>query len=488
MTSTNLALGIFLAELSLAYWVLSIFVQYWRLRHIPGPFIAGFTPLWRAYHHFRGFTLKDRLIQLHEQYGPLVRISPNVVSVADGASVKTIYTAKGEFPKSEAYGAANILINGKPIGSIIAIQDENAFKGIKRAIGAAFITKNLLDYEPDVDSMLEVLQRRLLRDPKCVLFQTLKMFQLDFLFKATFSNVPGCLEDGIPPEVQQFLDANAERGGHWFRWCSLPRLERLLFQSPIWGRYLRPDRGWQSLGLRAIALRKASEERKVDLLQRFLDASEKHPDIVHPQTVSSLVFSTISAGADTTTAVATAMITHLVRNPDKLAKLRAELEEVRAAGRLSDPPKYAETSALPYLDAVMKEAMRVSPILPLVFERVVPPEGTVLAGKHIPGGTVVGCMPAPVMLDKACWGEDVDVFRPERWLTDRETRLSMERGFLGFGAGSRSCLGRHIAELELKKVVPQLLLKFDVTVDELPKALALGGPFRFVPMTFTPKT
>ncbi len=158
------------------------------------------------------------------------------------------------------------------------------------------------------------------------------------------------------------------------------------------------------------------------------------------------------------------MITHLTRNPDKYERLMAELEEARAAGKLSVPPKYSETSSLPYLDAVMKEALRVSPVLPLVLERVVPPEGTVLAGAAIPGGTVVGCMPHVVQLDKSCWGEDIEVFRPERWLTNNEKdRLAMERGFLAFGAGSRMCPGKHIAELELKKIVPMLLLKFNVS-------------------------
>ncbi len=94
-----MALLIFLAELSVAYWALSVAVQYWRLRHIPGPFLAKFTPLWRAYHHWKGVVIKDLLIKLHEKHGPLVRIAPNVVSVGDAASVKIIYTGKGDFHK-----------------------------------------------------------------------------------------------------------------------------------------------------------------------------------------------------------------------------------------------------------------------------------------------------------------------------------------------------------------------------------------------------
>ncbi len=99
MASTWTSLAVFLVELSLAYWVAAVFVQYWRLRHVPGPFLAKFTPLWRAYHHWKGVVIKDLLIKLHEEHGPLVRIAPNVVSVGEAASVKTIYGTKNKFLK-----------------------------------------------------------------------------------------------------------------------------------------------------------------------------------------------------------------------------------------------------------------------------------------------------------------------------------------------------------------------------------------------------
>jgi cytochrome P450 len=66
--------------------------------------------------------------------------------------------------------------------------------------------------------------------------------------------------------------------------------------------------------------------------------------------------------------------------------------------------------------------------------------------------------------DRDCFGEDADIFRPERWLTDDTERvIAMERASLGFGSGKRVCLGRHIAELEIKKVIPTLLLRFKVS-------------------------
>ncbi len=88
--------------------------------------------------------------------------------------------------------------------------------------------------------------------------------------------------------MQQWINANFERGMHWFRWSSLPKIERFIFQNPVWGRFMRKDLGWQGLGNRALAKRQAGGERQVDLMQRFLDASEKHPDILPHSTVTSL--------------------------------------------------------------------------------------------------------------------------------------------------------------------------------------------------------
>jgi len=358
-----------------------------------------------------------------------------------------------------------LYVNGKVYGSMIDIQDEAHFRAIKRAVGSAWITKNLLDYEPDVDSTLVNLKRRLLEQPICNFYATLRLFQMDFLMKVTFSEDQHNLEKG--GDEDELTRGGSERGRHWVMWQPLPRLERFVFHNPIWARFIKRDLSGVMFANSMVAKRRAdvSGKRKVDLLQRFLDASEKHPDTVHPDTVASLVWSVLSAGKDTTVATSSVMVSLLLRNPAAMQRLMAELHDAKAKGRLSDPPKYSEVSTLPYLDAVFKEVIRLNPFPPVLMERVVPVQGAVLAGQVIPGGTIVGTLAALVHLDKACFGEDAEAFRPERWLTeDEEQRRQMEQGFIGFGAGSRICLGRHIAALEVKKVVPALLMSFEVCV------------------------
>lgn len=62
----------------------------------------------------------------------------------------------------------------------------------------------------------------------------------------------------------------------------------------------------------------------------------------------------------------------------------------------------------------------------------------------------------------AVFGPDADVFRPERWLEgDKERAKMMEQNFMPFGLGSRVCIGRNISLLEMNKVIPVIVQRFD---------------------------
>jgi cytochrome P450 len=82
---------------------------------------------------------------------------------------------------------------------------------------------------------------------------------------------------------------------------------------------------------------------------------------------------------------------------------------------------------LPYLQACLKEAMRVRPAVGLNITRVVPPEGAELDGHFFPGGTTIACNGWVLHRDKEVFGQDADDYRPERWLEDEERAKRMER-------------------------------------------------------------
>ncbi|KAK5000694.1 hypothetical protein LTR66_000485 [Elasticomyces elasticus] len=116
-----------------------------------------------------------------------------------------------------------------------------------------------------------------------------------------------------------------------------------------------------------------------------------------------------------------------------------------------------------YLQAYIKETMRIHPALGQILPRIVPTGGVHLCGKFIPEGTEVGCNAWTVHRDRAIFGDDVDDWRPERWLDSDEHRVKeMDRYMFIFGGGSRTCMGRHIAMLELSKLVPELFSTYEI--------------------------
>lgn len=110
------------------------------------------------------------------------------------------------------------------------------------------------------------------------------------------------------------------------------------------------------------------------------------------------------------------MIYYLLKNPKAYAALVSEIDTKDREGQLSDPISYAEAKGMPYLQAVMKEAMRLHPALGIGMPRSVPEGGAEIDGRWYPAGTVVGINAWVVHQDQAVFGKDADIFRPERWL------------------------------------------------------------------------
>ncbi|KAF2027390.1 cytochrome P450 [Setomelanomma holmii] len=130
----------------------------------------------------------------------------------------------------------------------------------------------------------------------------------------------------------------------------------------------------------------------------------------------------VGAGSDTTAISLAATIRYLAMYPNTLAKLRQELEKSSARGELSEPVTFKEAQKLPYLQAVIQEALRMHPAVGAPLTRIVSSPGLNRAEQFLLAGTEFG-----------------------RWLTsDPQERARLERNFLTFGAGPRVCIGKNM--------------------------------------------
>lgn len=209
--------------------------------------------------------------------------------------------------------------------------------------------------------------------------------------------------------------------------------------------------------------------RGIDLLTKFTQAQHDHPEFMTDSQVLSASCSMVFAGSETTAISLSSVFYYLLKNPDAYKKLMQELDEAAANGvieeRKNSKVSWAESQKLPFLDAVIQESFRLHPAAGLILERITPPQGMDILGEHIPGGVIVGCNPWVVHRRPEVFGQDVDAFRPERWLEAKPEQLrDMKATMFQFGAGARTCIGKNISLLEIYKLVPTFLRNFEVCV------------------------
>lgn len=203
---------------------------------------------------------------------------------------------------------------------------------------------------------------------------------------------------------------------------------------------------------RQIAARNADAEKQPvsrgDILSKLLQLHAEDPEKVSMGDIFTTCMTNVGAGSDTTSISLSSVFYHLCRSPTTLAALRAEIDDKLARGELSDPVTMKEAQSMPYLQAVLKEALRVHPATGFPLARVVPNDGTVIAGRVFPKGvsppswafflltsmlthpqSIVGINSWVAHANIDVWGPDAGTFRPERWLVGKEEVARLDKYF-----------------------------------------------------------
>lgn len=464
------------------------------LNKYPGPFLASLTDWWRFYDVYRRRPEWTH-IALHKKYGPVVRLGPNVLSFADPESLKTIYGLNKGFIKSNFYVVQQSVVKGHSLPSLFSTTDNDFHMQFRRCVNSAFAMSALVQYEPFVDNTTKLFLKqteKLYTDTTCDFTQWLQFYAFDVIGEITYSKRHGFIEknedvDGIVAYLTKLFLYVAPIG-------QIPILDRLFLKNPI---YLKLSE-WGLLDAtfpvakfaRARMAERLPEleggEKKPllpttgptaavkspDLLSKFLAAREARPEFMSDTLVQTMAVSMAFAGSETTAISLSAVFYFLLKTPRALARLRQELDDAARQGKFSDYETglvtWHESQTLPFLDACVKEAFRLHPAPGLPMERIVPEPGLEIAGTYVKGGTIVGCNAWVLHRNEKIWGGDADEYRPERWAdeTSSEKLKGMNGAMLQFGMGSRTCIGKNISLLEIYKLVPSLLRRFEIEFDD----------------------
>jgi cytochrome P450 len=172
-----------------------------------------------------------------------------------------------------------------------------------------------------------------------------------------------------------------------------------------------------------------------DTLSLLLRAEHEDGSPLDDQEVRDEVLTMVMAGYETTTSGCAWALERLLRSPDKLERLTAEVE----AGEDDS-----------YLDAVVKETLRARPVVPVVARHLA--ESVELDGYLIPAGSTVMVSIYLVHNDEETYPKPEE-FKPERFLSGAPDGAA----WIPFGGGVRRCIGARFAELEMKVVLTQVL-------------------------------
>ncbi|CAD6448928.1 37a5e44e-206e-4990-9005-f5b8ba8e654f [Sclerotinia trifoliorum] len=411
------------------------------LSHIPGPLIPKLTSLWLHYHAYIGDEAST-IHKLHAQYGTIIRVSPTEIDIADADAITPIYITKGGFPKAPCY--ANFDVDGHK--TIFSTTDVEFRAPRAKAVMPLFSTKCIRDSEIALYGCVNNLVRRMRDEAKggepvnCL--NLARSLALDAISTHLFlENYNGTLEKGEKLSASAFVDAFVAVGRFfylpntafvWLSWL----VEKLVMDSHTENSIKLVDQFVDNL---VESTPKQSQNYPGRLLNMGFSKSEVKAHC------KDLMF----AGTDSTGMNLATIFRQLVLNPEKYEILRAEImENVNSRHK-------QEIQALPYLSAVVKEGLRISMANPTRLPHIVPTGGWTFKSVYFPAGSIVGCSGYELHFNAEVFPNPHE-FQPERWLEGNITAEANKYWF-AFGAGSRACIARNLATVELLMAVEKVV-------------------------------
>ncbi|KAJ9421176.1 cytochrome P450 [Fusarium oxysporum] len=447
------------------------------LSKIPGPKLAAATYLPEFYYDVILVGRYTHAIkQMHEKYGPIVRINPNELHCADMSFSDEIYAVGGR-KRDKPFHQVNGSAAGT--GNAFGTPDHDLHRARRAPVAKFFSRAMIARLEQEVHDLAQTLCNKLLAENKDE--KERKPFEIAHAYSCFTSDAISSYCFG---EAFGLLSRNQWQPN--YREATLAVLKPVFFfrffpilvSSVKLGKYLVDYLPADTaLLIRTLQIDIPSRVQKTkndldsgivydrptifaDLLQSELDDSEKKQDRLVEEAVTI-----VNAGTETTS-WALAVITYfLLSQPEILAKLQDELKQV-----VDDPchlPSWTTLEHLPYLGAVINEGLRLSYGVSSRTARVPTTEDLVYRGEFnkkpmslvLPRGYAIGMSAAIAHHDESVF-PDSYAFVPERWIDgDNKIRKDLERSMIAFSKGSRGCLGKNLALCELYLSLAALVLR-----------------------------
>ncbi|KAJ5673875.1 Cytochrome P450 [Penicillium macrosclerotiorum] len=439
----------YFAALCIAWYIISSVTTWYKLRHFPGPFICKFSNLWSIYHQLAG-DVGPAYLKLSKYNSPLVRTGPHFLVTTDADVFKYVNGARSPYQRDPWWSVTRLDHKRSSLADTLDIATHDS----KKAKLAGGYSGREVNLESAIDEQIakfaDTIRRKQIAKNKVDFASLSRFFTLDVITRLSYGKEFGWMEAdkdlyGYATEVNKVISISSMVADvSWLH---------PLVRWPFFNSMIKPDpRAETGLG-KVIGFAEDNKDEK-DMIGSFMRHGLNMLDIENETLIQ------IFAGSDTTATVIRSVMLHLTATPrvcDAIfyvpdLRLKNEIKNAIPSGKVSTPITFVQAQSLPYLQAVIWEGFRMRPAVTYGHFKVVPEGGDTIAGMWVPGGTAIGHSHFATMHEKRIFGDDANVFRPERFLDDPNAQEMQRTVELVFGTGRWMCAGKQVALMELNKV------------------------------------
>ncbi|PSN59760.1 cytochrome P450 [Corynespora cassiicola Philippines] len=405
------------------------------------------------------------LCNLTDIYGPIWRFNlagaPRIV-IASQALMNEI-SDEERFSKVIA-AALKEVRNGVHDGLFTAMgpQEKNwgiAHRVLMPALGPLAI-RNMFDEMHDIASQLVMKWARhgpghviqVTDDFTRLTLDTIALCAMDYRFNSYY-------QDKMHPFVESMADFLKTSGDRSRRGA----IAQMFYKAEA-QKYWEDIELLRNTSLEVIQNRKGNPTDKKDLLNGMLNGVDpKTGEKMSEESVIDNMITFLIAGHETTSGLLSFAFYYLLKNPEAYEKAQQEVDQVIG----KNPITVDHLTKIPYLNAVLRETLRLSPTAPSIALQA--KEDTIIGGEYaVQAGTPLLALFAKIHRDPAVYGEDNEEFRPERMLDEPFEQRNKEfpNSWKPFGNGMRACIGRPFAWQEALLVTAILLQNFNFTMED----------------------
>ncbi|KAJ5832685.1 hypothetical protein N7474_000996 [Penicillium riverlandense] len=458
----------------LTIYIIWAITTYAKLRQFRGPLWTGISNWPHSMAMLRG-NCHEWYAEVNKKHGPIARVAPQVL-ITSSPEVWTHVNNKPGYKRSDWYYRAVRIEYRRD--NVFSQTDNAKHERRRKQMAPGYSGRENIHLEGSVDERLQdflnlIRSKYVSSDRQVVpmdLAKKVQYFTLDVISSVGLGTAFGMLQSDH--DVDDYLQSSEE--GLAIGHTALAMGFSWIAQAPFIGRFIAPspkdNNGFGKMMaacFRLVDERAASStDERSDMLASFMRHGLKD-DELRTEALEQII-----AGSDTTAGAIRGTLLHVMTNPRVYFRLQREVDDAVRSGNAPSEGLItaAQARQLPYLQAVIREALRVWPPVANIFPRDVPRGGDtlVLDGESVflPGGVCIGYSAKAMHQSEQIYGKDAEAFRPERWLESDPAKLAVmiRTNDLIFGHGKFQCLGKAVAQIEIGKTVFELLRNFDLAL------------------------